>query len=300
MSSGTREDFTGPPDPEPCSCEEALELKGKLDEAESRRDWAARDVVSLEKRLGEATALLTRWKSDEPLGGIAERKLHADTSDFLWPSATPAQAAMCRADVGGVPCGEQEPCDEHPAQVAEPEPVCTVHGDVAHGGEAEELRSGLEELLRHDDVGCSTVMALLDRVDARDSLVFSERHAPAAIPEPWRVGTRIPEHVYIGDRPLVTMPTAELAALVVTAVNGLDPAQRDWMALQARISQLGELQTVERRIHKRVLEQSKKAHDAIDAAVVELEKAHHDSGQCKVVNTIWRAMQLLRAVRGGA
>jgi hypothetical protein len=42
--------------------------------------------------------------------------------------------------------------------------------------------------------------------------------------EPWRVGTRIPEHVYIGDRPLVTMPTAELAALVVRAVNGYDAA----------------------------------------------------------------------------
>jgi hypothetical protein len=40
------------------------------------------------------------------------------------------------------------------------------------------------------------------------------------MPELWRVGHRIPEHVYIGDRPLVTMPTAELAALVVTAVNG--------------------------------------------------------------------------------
>jgi hypothetical protein len=44
-----------------------------------------------------------------------------------------------------------------------------------------------------------------------------ERHeAPA---ERWRVGNRVPEHVYIGDRPLVTMPTAALAALVVDAVN---------------------------------------------------------------------------------
>lgn len=41
----------------------------------------------------------------------------------------------------------------------------------------------------------------------------------SAASEIWRVGQRVPEHVYIGDRPLVTMPTAELAALVVDAVN---------------------------------------------------------------------------------
>jgi hypothetical protein len=48
-----------------------------------------------------------------------------------------------------------------------------------------------------------------------------EHHAPelGAPAERWRVGARVPEHVYIGDRPVVTMPTAELAALVVAAVN---------------------------------------------------------------------------------
>lgn len=56
--------------------------------------------------------------------------------------------------------------------------------------------------------------------------------------QPWRVGHRVPEHIYIGDRPLVTMPTAALAALVVAAVNGLDPAQRDWMAMQGRVVEL--------------------------------------------------------------
>ncbi len=60
-----------------------------------------------------------------------------------------------------------------------------------------------------------------------ESLTDHQRPISEAQPEPWRVGRRIPEHVYIGDRPLVTMPTAELAALVVTAVNGLDPAQRE-------------------------------------------------------------------------
>jgi hypothetical protein len=49
-------------------------------------------------------------------------------------SATTAQAAMCRVDVGGGPCGEQEPCALHSAQAAEPEPDnsepnCCEHGD---------------------------------------------------------------------------------------------------------------------------------------------------------------------------
>jgi hypothetical protein len=36
-------------------------------------------------------------------------------------SASPAQAPMCRVDVGGGPCGDQEPCALHPAQAAEQE-----------------------------------------------------------------------------------------------------------------------------------------------------------------------------------
>lgn len=54
-------------------------------------------------------------------------------------------------------------------------------------------------------------------------------------PLPWRVGTRVPEHIYDGDgKPLVTMPSAELAALVVAAVNAhdqLEAERDDWHKL---------------------------------------------------------------------
>lgn len=44
-------------------------------------------------------------------------------------------------------------------------------------------------------------------------------------PRPWRVGKRVPEHVYDAQgRPLMTMPTARLAALVVIAVNHYESA----------------------------------------------------------------------------
>lgn len=59
-----------------------------------------------------------------------------------------------------------------------PEPMCTVHGNVEHGREAEELRSGIEELIREgDQVSVTQLQRLLDEVDARDSLAFSERAA---------------------------------------------------------------------------------------------------------------------------
>lgn len=60
---------------------------------------------------------------------------------------------------------------------------CTVHGDVAHGGEAEELRKGIESIIDRaarcarwemDDV-LAALRKLLDETDARDSLAFVER-----------------------------------------------------------------------------------------------------------------------------
>jgi len=56
---------------------------------------------------------------------------------------------------------------------------CNAHA-VVHGGEAEELRRGIEKLIEHDLVGRHAQRALqqlLDDVDARDSLAFIE--APA-------------------------------------------------------------------------------------------------------------------------
>lgn len=44
---------------------------------------------------------------------------------------------------------------------------------------------------------------------------------------PWRQGKRVPEHIYDAQgRPLVTMPSAELAAFVVACVNGQGGAAR--------------------------------------------------------------------------
>lgn len=40
---------------------------------------------------------------------------------------------------------------------------------------------------------------------------------------PWRVGTRVPRHVYRGDEPICTMPTEELAREVVAAMNTYGP-----------------------------------------------------------------------------
>lgn len=57
--------------------------------------------------------------------------------------------------------------------------VCPQH-DFVHGKEAEELRSGIEEILT-EDYACDHVadmtralLRLLERVDARDSLAYLE------------------------------------------------------------------------------------------------------------------------------
>lgn len=54
---------------------------------------------------------------------------------------------------------------------------CPVHDGLIHGGEAEELRAGIEALLErhHDKVQRRDLIALLDRVNARDSLAHLER-----------------------------------------------------------------------------------------------------------------------------
>jgi hypothetical protein len=56
---------------------------------------------------------------------------------------------------------------------------CPVHQGSVHGGEAEELRSGIETLISIGDtggpVGVADLQALIDRVDARDSLGYLER-----------------------------------------------------------------------------------------------------------------------------
>ena len=58
---------------------------------------------------------------------------------------------------------------------------CSVHGGAIHGGEAEELRAGIEAILSSDvpiDEWRHELQRLLDRVDARDSLAFREATDP--------------------------------------------------------------------------------------------------------------------------
>lgn len=65
-----------------------------------------------------------------------------------------------------------------------PARVCPVHAFQRHGKEAEELRAGVEKVIEEfdNDEGhagrravCGVLRALLDRVDARDSLSYLER-----------------------------------------------------------------------------------------------------------------------------
>jgi hypothetical protein len=58
----------------------------------------------------------------------------------------------------------------------EQDEICPLH-ETAHGGEAEELRKGIENLLadgEHTDEWPEELQRLLDRVDACDSLVYVE------------------------------------------------------------------------------------------------------------------------------
>jgi hypothetical protein len=58
---------------------------------------------------------------------------------------------------------------------------CPVHAYQRHGKEAQELRAGIEELLSGTKLFYSwkdALRALLDRVDARDSLAYLERAVP--------------------------------------------------------------------------------------------------------------------------
>jgi len=68
---------------------------------------------------------------------------------------------------------------------------CGTHGFI-HGGEAEELRSGIEDILRQWRLGYlkkgATILRigmLLDEVDARDSLAFREFREATDEPEAW-------------------------------------------------------------------------------------------------------------------
>jgi hypothetical protein len=57
---------------------------------------------------------------------------------------------------------------------------CAVHSGMRHGGEAEELRMGIEEIIGDDSIDdvdelYRQLQSLLDMTDARDSLAIGER-----------------------------------------------------------------------------------------------------------------------------
>jgi len=58
----------------------------------------------------------------------------------------------------------------------EPEAICSIHEGWVHGGEAAELRDGIEDAISDMDEGGDKerFQSLLDKVDARDSLAHDE------------------------------------------------------------------------------------------------------------------------------
>jgi len=79
--------------------------------------------------------------------------------------------------------------------------ACPVHADQEHGGEAEELRKGIERILAAFPDKASRrvrwmrdeLQHLLDDVDARDSLAWLERHDEKREAEVNRLQARIAE-----------------------------------------------------------------------------------------------------------
>lgn len=85
-------------------------------------------------------------------------------------------AALDAVHIVGSPSGA-EPSEKTcaPAVVSPLSHGCPVHQGSMHGGEAEELRSGIEALVAQGDVRIADLQELLERVDSRDSLGHLER-----------------------------------------------------------------------------------------------------------------------------
>lgn len=122
------------------------ELEEERDTLESRRAAADHARELAEERYCTRVAQ-DAWQSEQELRRAAESALdsarsrvktlcreadelgHAevDCADVLealstTPTPAPSAPAMCRVDVGGVPCGEQEPCAEHSSEPAAKQP----------------------------------------------------------------------------------------------------------------------------------------------------------------------------------
>lgn len=257
----------GPPDPEPCSCDEAEGLKAKLETAEqgrlSYKEMAQHRgdllVTEVERRLAGqrqidvaegliAAVMRAMWVS-EGLTPQLEDPFHCTVlriRDALTrvPLASPlargvlaiallerlAASTWQTGDLGLPravrdffhPVAEsrfqgEPPFDRHPRPPPPPPSRVTL---------LEEIADGLVDMLDGEPTGSDSLDWALEQYGYKptkgvtEEQALEEQAAAEAQPvQPWRVGTRIPEHVYIGDRPLVTMPSPELAALVVEAVN---------------------------------------------------------------------------------
>ncbi len=151
--------------------------------------------------LTAARAVVQRWR--ELIGKVYLETATREELEELIRAVDDHPQPMCNVDVGGVPCGEQEPCGEH-----------------------ENLPGGWRRLpngdVRHHPSGFHLNVALLERLlgSARGAALDPARLPRPAGGLPWRVGRRIPIHLYDAQgHPLGTMLTVHDARRVVQAVN---------------------------------------------------------------------------------
>ncbi len=187
-----------PADSRPCGCEEVEGLRSELLGARADAAKQFEERMALVDLLGRIVKYAREDRAHTP-GTTRLARALAEAEKLL--SATAAPAAPVRVHTWCPKC------------------------DLKHIDALDEA-TGIDWATRphktHLCLGCGHLWKPHDyaTVGVAAPAAETEATAEALTPEPWRVGKRIPEHVYIGDRPLVTMPTAELAALVVTAVNG--------------------------------------------------------------------------------
>lgn len=122
-------------------------------------------MMTPEQRLDDLERRLERFERvhAEKLDSLAAR-IHDNYEDRRFESgpSTEQMAQVLREEGATGRCNFGLPCPEH-------------HGAV-HGKEAEELRTGIEKLLAENSyqIQRTELFALLDRVDARDSLAYLE------------------------------------------------------------------------------------------------------------------------------
>lgn len=300
MSSGTREDFTGPPDPEPCSCEEALGLREKLDATLARAEAADRLAASrgqnnrvleadnadqidrrraAESRLAEAVELLERCLIEVDASPCRDAKVLCALERFL--SATPAPAAESEAE--GI--------------LVLPEPECrTVGKFVAVGAEHPDtiaIRECRAELERERGYRAT------ERERAHQALESARAERDTALAD-WKFvieesAKNRDEHlkqfnaleaVALQTQRELTAALARIAELE-TALAGATAVHHDFAGLRARIAELEAEQRL-RRAEVVLLS------DCIARAVAALEKIVAVVPRHLVFREVFDALEALR------